>query len=423
MAKLTKRIVDQAAPGTVRYILFDEDVKGLGLRVSPSGAKTWILEYRPGTGGRKVSKRRLKLGPVGTFTPDEARRLARQALSAVYSGKDPAREQSKDRASKTLSEVISAYLTDHALAKRKPRTAEHYRDVLERIVAPALGGRKANAIQHSDIANLHLNWRHTPSQANRMLAIVSSMYGFAAKRNMVPVGYNPARGVEKYPEKGRERFLTSEELAALGDALREAETIGIGWQIDESLPTAKHVPKANRRTVLAPHAVAAIRLLIFTGARLREILHLRWTEVDLGRGLLLLPDSKTGRKTIILNADALALLIDLPRIGSFVIAGDNPEAPRADLKRPWQLISRHAGLTGVRLHDLRHTYASVGAGSGLGLPVIGKLLGHADSRTTERYAHLDNDPLRNASNAIGRRLSAALGDGEAQGGVSILEER
>jgi integrase len=151
-----------------------------------------------------------------------------------------------------------------------------------------------------------------------------------------------------------------------------------------------------------------LRLLIFTGARLREILHLRWEHVDFERGLLLLPDSKTGRKTIILSAPALAILSDLARVGEFVIAGESPDAPRADLKRPWQVVARHAGLEGVRLHDLRHTYASIGAGRGLGLPIIGKLLGHAESRTTERYAHLDNDPLRKAANRIGSDLAAAL---------------
>ena len=151
-----------------------------------------------------------------------------------------------------------------------------------------------------------------------------------------------------------------------------------------------------------------MRLLIFTGARLREILHLRWLHVDFERGLLLLPDSKTGRKTIILNAPALAILAELPRVGIYVIAGEKPNTPRADLKRPWEVVARHAGLEGVRLHDLRHTYASIGTGYGLGLPIIGKLLGHAETRTTERYAHLDNDPLRRATNWIGTNLDAAL---------------
>jgi integrase len=151
-------------------------------------------------------------------------------------------------------------------------------------------------------------------------------------------------------------------------------------------------------------------LLIFTGARLREILGLKWNYVDFERGLLLLPDSKTGPKTIVLNAPALAILSELPRIGDFVIVGDNPDMPRHDLNRPWRLVSQRAGIDGVRLHDLRHTHASVGAGAGLGLPIIGKLLGHSQASTTQRYAHLDADPLRRASEHIAGHIAAAMGE-------------
>ena len=267
---------------------------------------------------------------------------------------------------------------------------------------------KAEAVTRSDVARLHLKWKRTHVQANRMLGIVSGVYSFAARRGLVPEGINPARGIEKYPESRRERFLAVEELERIGAAIRAAETVGIAWDVDETSPSAKHVPKNNRRTIIGPHAAAALRLLIFTGARLREILHLRWTHVDFERGLLLLPDSKTGRKTIILNAPALAILAALPRVGAYVIAGEKLDAPRADLKRPWEVVARHAGIKGVRLHDLRHTYASIGAGYGLSLPIIGKLLGHAETRTTERYAHLDSDPLRRATNRIGADLDAAL---------------
>jgi integrase len=181
------------------------------------------------------------------------------------------------------------------------------------------------------------------------------------------------------------------------------------WKVDNSKPTAKHIPK-NQRTIIGPHAAAALRLLILTGARLREILSLKWEYVDMERGLLFLPDSKTGRKTIVLNAPALAVLSALPRVGSYVIMGDNPEKSRHDLNRPWKLVSKHAALEGVRLHDLRHTHASFGAAAGLGLPIIGKLLGHTQPSTTQRYAHLDLDPLRRASDSIGNRLATAMGD-------------
>jgi integrase len=267
----------------------------------------------------------------------------------------------------------------------------------------------------ADLAKLHHQLKPHPYQANRMLAVVGSLYSFAARRRILPVGFNPARGIEKYSERGRERFLGAEELNRLGEAIREAETSGLPYVVDEAKPKAKHAPKEkNRRTRIGPHAAAAIRLLIFTGARLREILHLRWEHVDFERGLLLLADSKTGKKAIVLNAPALDVLANLPRIGSYVIAGEKAgtkdELPRADLKRPWGAIARRAKLDGVRIHDLRHTHASVGAGAGLGLPIIGKLLGHSQAATTARYAHLDADPLRRASNHIGNHIAAAMGD-------------
>jgi integrase len=408
MPKLSKREVDKAEPRAGRYTIFDDELKGFGLRVFPSGAKSWVVEYRPDHGGRRAAKRRLTLGSAGTLTPDEARRAARLELAKVRLGNDPARDKAETRKAVTVAEVARLYLDEHVDAKRKPRTAEHYRDIIQRIVQPELGSMKAEAVTRADVARLHLKWKHTHVQANRVVGIISALYGFAQRRGVVPEGVNPAREIDKYPESRRERFLTVDELVRIGAAIRAAETVGIAWDVDESTPTAKHIPKNNRRTVIGPHAAAALRLLIFTGARLREILHLRWEHVDFSRGLLLLPDSNTGRKTIILNAPALAILAELPRVGAYVIAGESPDAPRADLKRPWQVVARHAGLDGVRLHDLRHTYASVGAGHGLGLPIIGKLLGHAESRTTERYAHLDNDPLRRATNAIGSELAAAL---------------
>ena len=239
------------------------------------------------------------------------------------------------------------------------------------------------------------------------------MYAFAGKHGLVSEGFNPARGVEKYKETARERLLSVEELERLGASIRVAETVGIPWEIDSTKKT-KHVPKVKRETVISEHAAAALRLLIFTGARLREILYLKWAHVDFDRGLLLLPDSKTGKKAIVLNAPALSVLTNLTRVGAYVIAGDRAgskdEKPRSDLKRPWDMIRRHAKLEGLRIHDLRHNFASFGVGGGMGLPIIGKLLGHTQAATTQRYAHLDADPLRRASNAIGNTIAAAMGE-------------
>jgi integrase len=222
---------------------------------------------------------------------------------------------------------------------------------------------------------------------------------------------NPARGVERNREVSKERFLTASELYRLGDALRLAETRGLQWEADMTKPTAKHAPKLDkRRTIADPFAVAAIRLLIFTGARLREVLHAKWRDLDLERAMIHLPDSKTGRKPIYLSAAALAVLNDLPRLADnpYVIPGAKKGSPRADLKNPWASVRAYAGLKDVRIHDLRHSFASIGAGSGMGLPLLGRLLGHKQPATTQRYAHLDADPLRKAVNSIGAAIDAAM---------------
>jgi integrase len=253
--------------------------------------------------------------------------------------------------------------------------------------------------------------QNKPIAANRCLALLSHMFTMAEAWSLVAENFNPCRRIERYREEAKERFLTTDELQRLGDALREAETIGIPWAVDEGKRGAKHLAKPeNRRTIISPYATGAIRLLLFTGARLREILGLRWEWIDFERKLIFLPDSKTGKKTIVLNAPAIAQLSKLARIGTFVIAGNDPEKPRADIKRPWSAIAERAELTGVRIHDLRHSFASTGVGVGLGLPIIGKLLGHTQVRTTHRYAHLELDPIRRGAEFIGNQLATAMGE-------------
>jgi integrase len=413
-ARITKRLVDGLKPNGREYFIWDDKLTGFGIRVQASGATSYVVKYRAGS-GRGAPTRRVTIARLGKVTPDEARDLARKLLGSVAHGSDPAADRAAERRADTLREHAELFLAEHVEAKRKSSTAELYRDILERLVLPELGNRKAEKITISDIAKLHGKLKASPYQANRMLAVVSSLYSFAAKRRFIAEGVNPTRGIEKYRENGRERFLSAEELGRLGEAIREAETNGLPYNIDMSKPTAKHAPKEkNRQTVVGPHAAAAIRLLILTGARLREILHLKWEHVDFERGMLLLPDSKTGKKAIVLNAPALSVLANVPRVGSFVIAGQSAgagdEQPRSDLKRPWEAVAKRARLEGVRIHDLRHTHASVGAGAGLGLPLIGKLLGHANAATTARYAHLDADPLRKASDRIGNHIAAAMGE-------------
>jgi len=241
----------------------------------------------------------------------------------------------------------------------------------------------ATQITRSHVAALHAYMVDGPYGANRFLSVTSKLFTWASDRGLLPDDHpNPSTRVGRYREQSRERFLTADELARLGDALRMAETVGLPYEVDEHGPKARHAAKPqNRRVRLDPFAIAAIRLLMLTGARLREILHAQWQHVDTQRGIIFLPDSKTGKKPLYLNAAAIAVIDSLPRLNSnpYLFPGQKDGAPRADLKKPWAAVTRAAGLDGLRLHDLRHSFASIGAGSSLGLPILGKLLGHAAS--------------------------------------------
>jgi integrase len=415
--RITKRFVDSLKIQLREYAVWDGTMPGFGVRVRPTGAMSYVVVYRAGS-GRGAPYRRFTIGAIGKITPEKARARAKGILGAVAHGKDPAADKTAERATPTVAELSDRFITEHIEPKRKPKTTAFYRDVLDRIVKPELGTTKADKVTRAAVAKLHGKLKSTPFQANRVLAVVASMYSFAARAGILPEGTNPVRKIDKFAEHRRERFLTGEELERLGSAIRDAETKGIPWNVNEAKPKAKHLADPqNRFAKLSPFAAAALRLLLFTGCRLREILHLKWENVDLERGLLFLADSKTGRKTIILNAPAVAVLVGLDRLGSYVVPADDAEKARADLKRPWQAVSKRAGLDGVRLHDLRHTYASFGAGGGLGLPIIGKLLGHTQVATTARYAHLDNDPLRRATESIGSRIAAAL---DGKGGATVV---
>jgi integrase len=309
-----------------------------------------------------------------------------------------------------VAQLIETFLAEHVRAKRKASTIQGYERVLKGRFRAEYGARPAAKLTRADIAKLHIKLAVTPSAANYTLAAIGSMFGFAQRRGLVPEGTNPATKIEKYAEKGRERFLTLEEIGRLGDAIREAETVGLAWRSDKPMRWKGRKPE-NRKSVFDPYATAALRLLLLTGCRLREVLHLKWEHVDFERGIAFLPDSKTGRKPVVLNSAALAQLAALPRLGPYVVPGADPNQPRHDLKRVWAAVSARAGLSGVRLHDLRHTHASIGVGSGMGLPIVGRLLGHSQPATTARYAHLDSDPLRRASDRIGSTIAAALEGG------------
>jgi integrase len=396
-------IMEGARPNRTTYY-FDADLTGFGLYRTTGNTGTYFAEYRPVAGG---AKKRLKLGRVGTLKAAEAREAARRAIANAALGKDLVKERSDERTGCTVKKLVEDYIAGKEM---KESTRSFYKVTFAGHIEPHLGTTKAVALTRVDVQRAHSAMsKKARYSANRAMALLSAAFVWGAKRGYVPEGVNPAAKIDRNKEEARERYLTTEEMARLGDALREAETIGIPHKPSDS----KHAPKDKNRTVYGPHVTGAIRLLMLTGCRLREILNLRWSEYDEKRGLLLLPDSKTGRKTVVLSAAAQVVLDALPRVGKYVIAGHSAatehEAPRSDLKKPWAAISGRAGLADVHLHDLRHTFASVGAGDGMSLPIIGKLLGHADAGTTQRYAHLHVDPVRAAADAIAGKIAHAIG--------------
>lgn len=406
--RISKRSVDAliCPPGKDREFLWDDALAGFGVAAHASGKKTYVVQYRQHGRSRRVS-----VGDHGRLTPDEARSQARKLLGVVEQGVDPIDERRQERSARTFAEVADEWLRSHVQAKRKGRTAKGYAALLHNHILPALGGKRIKDIRRADVYRLHSKMEGTPGAANRALSAISAVWNWAARRDEADAAGNPAKGIERYKEEGKERFLTTEEVGRLGETLIEAETIGLPWLTNEDGPNTKHLAKPeNRRTKINPFAIAAVRLLIFTGARLNEIVKLKWENVDFERGIIFLPDSKTGRKPVYLSAAALEVLLNIRRIegNPYVIAGALDGKSRADLNKPWAAIRRVAGLDGVRIHDLRHTNASFGVGASFGLPIVGKLLGHKNAATTQRYAHLDADPLRRAANAIGANISAAM---------------
>lgn len=411
--KLGKRMVDSLSARPKSYVAYDADLPGFGCRVTHTGAKSWIVEYRPRGGGRRVPKKRVTLGSTRSVTPDEARREAKDILARVRLGEDVAAEKASRRVAPTISELAGRYLAEEVRPTKKSSTAAMYEAHFRRYILPELGAKRAMDVTRSDLTTLHRKiGRNTQVTANRVLTLISGLLSWAVKVGQLPSHSRPTKkGISKFREEGRERFLTPDELSRLGVALREAETVGIPWEPDTGKLTVKHAPRPeNRRVKIPSHITAAIRLLLFTGCRLREILHLEWSFVDVERGMLFLPDSKTGRKPVVLSSVALAVLANIPKLSRYVIPGDDLSKHRHDINRPWRALITRANLAGLRLHDLRHTFAATGAGSGLGLPVIAKLLGHRTLETTNRYAHLDFSPVKIAANRIATQLDFALGE-------------
>lgn len=384
MPKLTKRVVDAIEPQPTEFFLWDEGIPGFGLRVMPSGRKSFVVQFRAGRRARRMS-----LGPSTVLTCDQARTRAITIIAAVKNGEDPAADRAAKRNAATVSDLADRFDKEHISVRLKASTAKEYRGNLKRFILPALGRLAVPEIIRADVAKFHHDLRHIPYQANRCLEVVSKMFGLAEMWGLRPDGSNPRKHIRKYPEEKRERFLSAAELRRIGEVLREMES----------------------ERIELTSAILAARLLILTGCRLGEIMTLKWDYVDFDERALRLPDSKTGKKVVHVGAPAVEYLHSAHRIDGnpWVITGTLPGKPLSDLQPFWQRVRARAGVKDVRIHDLRHTFASTAVASGQGLPMIGKLLGHTQVQTTARYAHLAADPVRSAADAVAQNLRQSLG--------------
>lgn len=400
--RITKRVVDNAQPGPATYLVRDCDLKGFVLVVTAYGGKSYAIDYRAGR-GRQGRKRRLTIGKHGSpWTPDTARHEAFLLLADVSKGIDPLDLRNADSKQLTVADLCDLYLSEGA-SHKKPSTLRGDRSRVANHLKPLLGRRRVDSITRGDIERLMLDviTGKTASRLTKRTAgsvtvggkgaaaqcvtLLSTLYNFAIARRITKD--NPTKGVKKPPIRKMERFLSEQELARLSAAM-EIETKTTG----NLFPSA------------------AIKLLLLTGCRKSEILTLEWRWVDFEHNCLRLPDSKTGAKVVYLNAPAKQLLQSLPQeIGNaLVIGGTRSKRGIVGIDKPWSRIRLNANLLGVRLHDLRHSFASVGVRGGLSLPILGALLGHKNSMTTARYAHLSDDPLRAANEVIGATIESAM---------------
>ena len=404
--KITKRTVDSLIVNHgAEIVLWDNEIKGFGVRARSGGTKTYILHYRAGA-GRSGQLRKLTIGRHGSpWTPQTARTEAKQLQGLVAAGQDPAQTRTAERQAVTVAELCDFYLAEGSTHK-KPSTLKADRGRIIHHIKPLVGKKSVQKIGRADIERMMVDVKSgstasSPPKARKRpagslpsggtgvaaqcVALMSTLLTFAVTRGLRLD--NPAKGIKKPPVRKLERFLSAEEISRLATALN-----------------------AETHTTGNPYPSAAINLLLLTGARKGEIFGLQWQNVDFVRKCLRLPDSKTGAKVIFLSEPALEILRSLPRVSNnlHVIPGARVGAPFVGIDKIWARVRTAAALRDVRLHDLRHSFASMAVGDGFSLPIIGALLGHKNAATTARYAHLASDPLRAANDAVGAKIAAAL---------------
>ncbi len=382
--KLTKRTVDALEVGGKDAVFWDRELAGFGLRVHATGRKTYVVQSRGPSGPKRVT-----LGRHGEMAVDEARKGAALVIDRIKRGEDLSAAAPK--AETTVAGLAGRFMRTHVEKHLKPASVAAYRTVLDRHVLPALGGMGLEEVGGAQVTELHHGLRDTPVLANRAVHLLSRMYTLAEAWELVPPGRNPCSAVRRFRTRKRERFLAPEEYRRLGRALKQAEAEDEIW----------------------PPAVAAVRLLVLTGCRRGEILNLRWDDVDRTAGDLRLRDAKAGPRMVPLTRPVLGVLDAIPRTedNPWVIAGQRAGRPLTGLHHYWRPVRERAGLADVRLHDLRHSYASRALALGESLYTIGKLLGHASVATSARYAHLMRKAEREAAVRVGGSIGAHVANG------------
>ncbi len=382
---ISKRTVESLPVDGREAVYWDSELLGFGVRVYPSGSKVYLVQTR--AGGKS---RRITVGRHGLVSAERARRKAAQIIADIKAGNEPERANGAARrdAGPTLAEVAERYMTEHVAVRCKPATAKDCRYTLDRYLLPALGDARLGEIGRERVAALQYSLHATPVMANRVVGMLSRLFNMADLWGIAPEGGNPCRFIRKYKEAPRERFLSEEEFQRLGRVLGEVEAEGR----------------------VHPSMVAAFRLLMLTGCRKGEILTLRWEDVDLSAGELRLRDAKTGPRSVALSPSARRVLEGLPRLSDnpWVIAGTKPGGRVTNINGAWLVVRARARLDDVRIHDLRHSFASRALALGESLPMIGKLLGHRKVQTTARYAHLARESVKSAAARVAESLRADL---------------
>ena len=390
---LSGRAVDSLPADGRDRIFWDRELPGFGVRVYRSGRKVYVVQSR----SRGVP-RRVTLGPHDELTAAQARLRAAQVIDRIKRGREPVPAEAEP----TIADLAERYLSAYVAQNCNAHTAGIYKGSLENHILPELGMMPLAMVETAHVAALHYRLRATPRAANRVLSVLSKMFSLASAWGLVADRTNPCRGVRKYKEKKRERFLSRDEYRRLGMALVEAEAEA----------------QAGADGAVSPYAVAALRLLMLTGCRLNEILTLRWDDIDRTAGEFRLRDGKTGARMVPLTPTAEAVLAGIARVqgNPWVIVGKQPGTHLSNITADWYRLRAHAGLDDVRIHDLRHSYASRALAAGESLSMIGKLLGHADIQSTARYAHLARETERLSAARVGGSIGADIG---AEGAADI----